>query len=174
MIDADQIIRSLNLRPLEGEGGFFVETWQGPNVSLPEGVGALSGHLRPIGTAIYYLITPDSFSVLHRLRADEMFHFYLGDPCEMLLLGPSGQVETRRLGTDLAAGMQPQVVVPAGWWQGTKLHRHGRYALLGTTMAPGFHQNDFELAPGDALLREFPDHRTLIEPYLPQRPNERD
>ena len=167
MINADQIIRSLGLQPLEGEGGFFAETWRGPNVALPEGAGALSGHHRPLGTAIYYLITPDSFSALHRLRSDEVFHFYLGDHCEMLLLGPSGQVETRRLGVDLAAGMQPQVVVPAGWWQGTKLNHHGRYALLGTTMAPGFHQNDFELAARDVLLRDFPDHKSLIEPYLP-------
>ena len=166
MVDADQIVRRLGMRPLEGEGGYYVESWRGPDVELPPGAGSLAGVRRPLGTAIYYLVTPDSFSALHRLRADEIFHFYAGDPCEMLLLGPGGEVSTRLIGPGFAEGMRPQVVVPAGWWQGTRLRAGGRFALLGTTMAPGFHPDDFELAERAVLQGEFPDHKHLIEPFF--------
>jgi uncharacterized protein len=170
MTDADQVIRRLDLKPLAGEGGYFVETWRGPEAELPPGAGSRSGARRPLGSAIYYLVTPDSFSALHRLRSDEVFHFYLGDPCEMLLLGPDGESLTHLLGVDLAEGMRPQVVVPAGWWQGTRLRDQpgGRFALLGTTMAPGYHPDDFELADRVGLLREYPEQRHLIEPFFPR------
>jgi predicted cupin superfamily sugar epimerase len=82
-------------------------------------------------------LTPDTFSALHRLASDEVFHFYLGDPVEMLQVWPDGSHRVVLIGTDLAAGERPQVVVPRGIWQGARLRPGGRFALLGTTVAPG-------------------------------------
>ncbi len=156
MTTAADVIAALGLRRLPGEGGYFVETFRGTEIIAPAGAGELAGQRRPLSTAIYYLITPDDFSALHRLRADEIFHFYLGDPCEMTLLDPDGRVERRLLGPDLAAGMTPQVRVPAGVWQGTRLVPGGAFALLGTTMAPGFDPADFELGERQRLLVGWP------------------
>ncbi len=135
MTTAQDIIETLGLQPLEGEGGFFRQTW------IKE-----SANGAPIGTAILYLITPESFSALHRLDADEVFHFYLGDPCEQIVITPDNDLHLETLGSNILAGEQVQSIVPAGCWQGTKLVEGGSWALVGTTMAPGFHTEGFELA----------------------------
>jgi uncharacterized protein len=115
-----------------------------------------------LSTAIYYLLTPETFSALHRLRSDEVFHFYLGDPVEMLQLLPGGEGRLHVLGTDLAAGMRPQVVVPRDVWQGARLLPGGSLALLGTTVAPGFDPADCESGKRDALVAAYPDFRERI------------
>jgi predicted cupin superfamily sugar epimerase len=140
MPTAEEIIRFLQLRPLPLEGGWYRET-----------------HRSSFSTAIYYLLTPDTFSALHRLPADEVFHFYLGDPVEMLQLGPTPEEGGRlvTLGPDIFSGQQVQIVVPAGVWQGSRLIPGGRFALLGTTMAPGFEFAQYEAG----------DRRTLAEAY---------
>lgn len=155
---ADEVIARLGLEPLPGEGGWFRQTWVSP-ASKP---GAT-----PAGTAIYYLVTPESWSALHRLQDDEVFHFYLGDSCVMVMASPDGELREVRLGPDLAAGELVQHVVPAGWWQGTQLAPGGAWALLGTTMAPGFDPNRFELASPEALERFDTATRARLQPYLP-------
>jgi predicted cupin superfamily sugar epimerase len=112
-----------------------------------------SGDERDASTAIYYLLTPDTFSAMHRLPGDELFHFYLGDPVEMLQLRPDGVVQHVVIGNDLAAGMQPQVIVAGGVWQGCRLRDGGRVALMGTTMSPGSR---------DSLIASYPDARDAI------------
>jgi uncharacterized protein len=158
----EDVIRLLGLAPLPEEGGFYRETWRSaleiPEECLP--AGYCGG--RSFGTAIYYLITPESFSALHRVRGDEMFHFYGGDPVEMLLIRPDGSWETRLLGCDLAAGHLLQVVVPGGVWQGMRLAEGGGYALFGVTMAPGFDFADFESGDRELLVREHPELRELM------------
>jgi hypothetical protein len=101
--------------------------------------------------------------MLHRLRSDEIYHFYLGDPVELLLLEPGGTGRLLVLGADLVAGLRPQAVAPAGAWQGSRLAAGGRWALLGTTMAPGFDPADFEPGRRADLSARWPDHRALIE-----------
>lgn len=155
---ADEVIRRFGLAPMEREGGWFVETWRAPE-TLP---GA-DGRARSAGTAIYYLITPRSFSEMHRLPGAEVFHFYLGDPAEMLMLEPRGAGRVVTLGADLDAGMQLQVVVPGGVWQGTRLAPGGTWALLGTTMAPGFDPADYVRGDRATLIAGWPDHRREIE-----------
>jgi uncharacterized protein len=158
MFTADEVIAALGLRPLPVEGGYYRETYRAA-LRLP--AGALGPHYadaRAASTAIYYLLTPDTFSALHRLPGDEVYHFYLGDPVEVLQLGPApadgGRVLT--LGTDLRAGQAPQAVVPGGVWQGSALASGGRFALLGTTMAPGFEFADYEAGDRAALLATYP------------------
>jgi uncharacterized protein len=165
--DLPDLMRLLDLKPHPEEGGYFVETYRSDE-RLPAGTLPRCAGTRAVATAIYFLVTPGAHSALHRLPTDELFHFYLGDPVEMLQLRPDGTARVRVLGTDLEAGMRPQVVVPRGTWQGSRLRPGGRYALLGTTMAPGFEPSDYE--PGDpgALVEAYPGHRELILALAPR------
>lgn len=158
---AGDIIRLLHLEPLPREGGWYRETYR----SL---LRAADGS-RSAGTAIYYLLTPDTYSALHRLPTDEVFHFYLGDPVDMLQLGPTpregGRIVT--LGADILAGQVLQTVVPAGVWQGSILRADGAFALMGTTMAPGFDFADYEGADRASLTAAFPDFAERIARLCP-------
>jgi uncharacterized protein len=161
MLTAENIRELLNMRPHPIEGGYFAETYRGmpmiPKTLLP-GYPAD----RSISTAIYYMLTPDTFSAMHRVRGDEMFHFYLGDPVEMLQLKPDGTGEILVLGQDIAAGMRLQHTVSGGMWQGSRLRQGGKYALLGTTMAPGFEYEDYETGKRPNLLTQYPAHSQMI------------
>ncbi len=160
-----QLIRALDLQPLAGEGGLFHEMYRSvesiPAGALPE---RYSQEEKPFGTAILYLLTeaPDSFSTLHRLLTDEIWHFYLGDPLELTLLLPGGQAEHITLGQDVLNGQRVQFTVPRGTWMGARLAAGGQFALLGTTMAPGFTPCDFQLGGRDQLLAEYPAEREQI------------
>lgn len=163
MPTVDEIIRTLDLRPLPGEGGLFKEMYRSDRVLqpayLPEGYRGS----RSLSTAIYYLITRDDFSALHRVRGDEVFHFYAGDPVDLWQLREDGTSEWMTLGIDLTLGMRPQVVVPGGVWQALVLRPGGSFALLGTTMSPGFDVDDFELGERTALSKQFPAFSAEIE-----------
>jgi len=160
---AEEIKRMLRLEPHPIEGGHFLETWKSeeqiPHAALP----ARYGGARAAGTAIYYLLEPSTFSEMHRLISDEVFHFYLGDPVEMLQLWPDGSSRVVVLGNDLAAGMLPQFIAPKGVWQGTRLVPGGEVALLGCTVSPGFDFADYETGRREHLLREYPESAALIE-----------
>jgi len=162
MIRPDQIIALLNLKPHPEEGGYFVETYRSPETIPEKALPNRYKGFRIFGTAIYYLLTPETFSAMHRLRSDEIFHFYFGDPAEMLQLLPDGSGKVTTIGTDILHGMQPQVVAPRGVWQGTRLLKDGRFALLGTTVSPGFEFEDYESGRRDELLRSHPKFRDLI------------
>lgn len=161
-LDAKTVAERLGLEPLPGEGGYYRETWR--SAESPEALPERYSGRRPFGTAIYFLLTdaPEGFSAWHRLATDEVYHFYLGDPVELCLLRPGAQSERLTLGHDLVAGQHVQVVAPRGVWQASRLVARGRWALLGTTMAPGFDWADFELARAEELLEGWPDHADLI------------
>ena len=165
---AEEVKQLLHLEPLAIEGGFFRETyrsrWHVTSEYLPDGFRGS----RSIGTAIYYMITPETFSPLHRLPGTEVFHFYLGDPVIMLQLCPDGSSRTITLGTDLLNGQQPQVVVRGHVWQGCKLAPGGKWALMGTTMSPGFDYADYEDADREALAAQYAEHADLIRMYTKQ------
>jgi predicted cupin superfamily sugar epimerase len=141
VLTAARLIELLRLEPLPIEGGHFRQTWRSD-----------------AGTAIYYLLSddPDSFSAMHRLPTDEIYHFYLGDPVEMLVLHADGRVEDVTLGPDVLKGEHVQFVVPHGVWQGSRLRDGGRIALLGTTMAPGFDPSGYEGGSRERLIAEYP------------------
>ncbi|CAN5577857.1 cupin domain-containing protein [soil metagenome] len=151
MSKAAEIIRLLDLQPLAMEGGFFRETYRSRSMLTPACLGNSFPQNKAAGTAIYYLLTLDTYSALHRLPTDEIFHHYSGGPVEMLQLWPDGRSVVVLLGSDLAAGQRPQVVVPAGVWQGSRLLAGGDFALMGTTMAPGFDYADYESGEREAL-----------------------
>lgn len=168
-MNAEQIIEFFDMRPLPGEGGFYVETYRCrekiSQAKLPE---RYAGD-RSFSTAILYLLTPEEFSVLHRVKSDEIFHFYLGDSVTMLQLRPDGGSEVITLGSDILNGQRVQVAVPQGTWQGCFLNEGRKFALLGTTVAPGFETDDFEPARRQNLLLQYPTQRDLIIRLTPQR-----
>jgi predicted cupin superfamily sugar epimerase len=170
---AKEIIERLKLIPLPSEGGYYRETYRSNAAKIDASLfGIDSKSARNVSTAIYYLVVPESFSALHRVKSDEIFHFYGGDAVEMIQIDTTGRLETFSMGNDLANGQFPQVVVPRGVWQGLRLVDGGQWALMGTTVAPGFEFEDFELGNRNQLANSFPQHRDSIvrftrEPELP-------
>lgn len=163
MLTADEIIKLLGLEPHPAEGGYFRETYRCAESAPAESLPARYGEPRSFSTAIYYLLTPDTCSRMHRVASDEVFHFYLGDPVTMLQLRDDGSSDVIALGPDIAAGERLQLVVPGGVWQGSCLADGGDCALMGTTVAPGFDYADYEDGDRQQLIAAHPEHRDLIE-----------
>jgi predicted cupin superfamily sugar epimerase len=161
MLTAEQIRELLKMQPHPIEGGYFAETYRSARAIPRSALAGYSGD-RCLSTAIYYLLTPDTFSAMHRVRGDEMFHFYLGDPVEMLQLKSDGTAEVLVLGHGIASGMRLQHNVPGGVWQGSRLKAGGKYSLLGTTMAPGFEYEDYETGNRQELIARYPRHTEMI------------
>lgn len=147
-----EIIEHLELEPLEPEGGYFRRTYEKQSSS--------SNDL--LSTGIYFLLTENTFSALHRLKHDELYHFYLGDPVELCELLPNRAVKKTILGKEILDNQQVQHLVPANTWQGSQLVEGGKWALLGTTMVPGFEWNDFELGKRDKLISKYPQNESII------------
>jgi predicted cupin superfamily sugar epimerase len=155
---AEEVKTLLGLVPHPREGGFYVRTYEAAEmVSL-----ARYPAERRTGTAIYYLLEPGTFSEMHRLKSDEVFHFYAGDAVEMLQLheGHAGQMVV--IGNDLSRGERPQVVVPHGVWQGSRLRAGGSWALLGCTVSPGFEFGDYEAGDRAELMGLWPEWAGMI------------
>ena len=162
MTSAKDIIRKLDLKP-HPEGGYYREIYRsGEEIdkdSLPD---RYSGS-RCFGTGIYYLLTPGDMSAMHRVKSDETFHFYMGDPTELLLLFPDGSGKIIDVGIDLEKGMEPCVTINRGVWQGQRLKDGGQFVLFGTTVNPGFDFDDFEMGDRNKLQTEYPEFSEMIE-----------
>jgi predicted cupin superfamily sugar epimerase len=162
MPTADQIRTLLNLKPHPEEGGYFIETYRSSETISEKALPGRYKGVRTLGTAIYYLLTTETFSAVHRLQSDEIFHFYLGDPVQMLQLWPDASGRVVILGSDILNGMELQVVVPRGVWQGARLLKNGKFALLGATVSPGFEFVDYESGPREELIKSYPEFQDLI------------
>lgn len=167
MLTAQEIIDRLGLIAHPEEGGFYRETYRSSEEIPAEALPGRYKSAKPFSTVIYYLLTPETCSLMHRLTSDEVFHFYLGDPVVMLLLSPDGGSRQIVLGQDIGSGQQLQVVVPRETWQGSFLMEGGRFALMGTTVSPGFEFSDYEAGERDALIREYPDREDGIKRLTP-------
>jgi predicted cupin superfamily sugar epimerase len=162
MLTADKIISLLNLKPHQMEGGYFAETYRSGEILSRENLPGRYSGPRVLSTAIYYLLTSETFSEMHMLKSDEIFHFYIGDPVEMLRLNPDGSGGRIVMGSNILSGHRLQETVPAGVWQGTRLIEGGRFALLGTTVSPGFDYSDYETGVRDELIRMYPAFNKMI------------
>ncbi|MFN8441506.1 MAG: cupin domain-containing protein [Caldilineaceae bacterium] len=173
---AQQIIDFLKLEALPVEGGLFRQNWRSSEIIPASALPVRYIGEKPFGTAIYALLTneADSFSAMHKLPTDEVYHFYLGDPIEMLQLYPDGSSQRVILGQDLLNGQQIQYVARRDIWQGFHLVPGGSWALIGTTMAPGFTVTDFILAERQVLLERYPAEQELIRALTrPEHPGGR-
>jgi len=152
-ITARDLIRIYGLKP-HPEGGFFRESYRS---------AGKTGGGRSFSTAIYFLLPAGHRSRLHRIQADELWHFYLGGPLTVAAISPDGRVERALLGADAAAGELVQHVVPAGRWFGAYPEAGTEFSFVGCTVAPGFEFSELELGDRAALLEQFPRARELIE-----------
>ena len=159
MLTGQQLIELLNLEPLPHEGGYFRRTYVAQESVAASALPPRYQREMPLSAAIYYLLTPENFSAMHRLQTDEVYHFYYGDPVELLLLSPDGSGKIVTVGTDFGAGMRPQFVVPRDVWQGSLVQPKGQFgfALIGTTMSPAYDDASFELGKREELLCLYPD-----------------
>lgn len=170
---ANELIEKLNLTPLPSEGGYYRESYRSDADKIEASkFGIDAGTKRNVCTAIYFLVIPESFSALHKVKSDEIFHFYGGDPAEMIQIYEDGKLERFVLGNRIDQGEVPQVVVRRGVWQALRLKEGGKWALTGTTVAPGFEFEDFELGDRDKLTKQFPQHRDDIIRFS-REPNEK-
>jgi len=157
---AAERVAQLGLRP-HPEGGWFRETYRSEEL-----VSALPARFpgpRNFSTAIYFLLESGNFSAFHRIRSDELWHFYAGDALEVIEIDEQGKLIVTSLGSDAANGELFQHLVPAGRWFASRVKDGGSYSLVGCTVAPGFDFADFEMAARDALSAEFPEHKTIVE-----------
>jgi hypothetical protein len=159
---ADELKRILKLEPHPREGGWFRQTWKAEQTIPRDVLPRRYEGARAAGTAIYYLLEPDNFSEMHKLASDEVFHYYLGDPVEMLQLSPDGSGREVVLGREIANGELLQTVVPQGVWQGSRLVPGGNVALLGCTVSPGFDYADYVSGSREELSRGWPEWKEMI------------
>ena len=146
-----EVAKLLGLEPLPLEGGLWAQLWRDEH-----------------GTAIYFLMQPGDFSAMHRLDSPELWHHYAGAPVDMLLLEADGAVRRPVLGDGLGEGQRPFVAVPAGVWMGAATL--GEWSLVGTTMAPPFHQEGFELGRLEDLVDQYPAAAADIVRFVRQEP----
>ena len=150
----EEIISALHMEPLLGEGGMWRKMFRSDE-PVPNGLFLGRNGAHVLYGSILYLLTRDTFSRMHRLPTDEIWHFYMGASCETTVLCPDGTGHVNRLGHDILHGEQVTALVPRGCWQGTRIVGEGEWALLGTTMAPDYEQADYEDGT-DALLLQYP------------------
>ncbi|MFQ5583546.1 MAG: cupin domain-containing protein [Calditrichia bacterium] len=160
--DAQYWIEKLALQP-HPEGGYYRETYRSQEVIDTACLPPRYNSDRNLSTAIYYLLQGDQFSAFHRLRSDEIWHFYTGSPLLLHTIEESGKYSKIILGPDFEKGEVFQAVVPHGGWFGAEVTVANSFSLLGCTLAPGFDFADFELGNRKALIQQFPRHAELIK-----------
>lgn len=145
------------------EGGYYKEVYRSDENIYKNALPSRYSGDRNVATSIYFLINGDEFSSFHRIQSDETWHFYQGTTLELLVIDDHGKLMVFKLGVDLEAGEQLQHTIPRNHWFAARVIDKGSYTLVGCTVAPGFHFDDFELAERSKLIGQFPKHKKLIE-----------
>ncbi len=160
--DAKYWIEKLGLEA-HPEGGYYRQTYKADLILAKESLPRDFGGARAVSTAIYFLLEGENFSAFHRLRSDEVWHFYVGTTVVVYVIEADGRYSEILLGNDPKAGEVLQAVVKAGCWFGSRVKDGRGFALVGCTVAPGFDFEDFEMAKREELVRAYPEHRKVIE-----------
>lgn len=161
-MEAHQVVETLGLTRHPREGGWFKETYRSQDFIDATALPARYGANRVCSTQILYLITNEQYSRFHRVKSDEIFHFYLGQPAKLCVLSPDGQMQQLVLGNDITRGECLQAIVPAGHWQGVFPINENSWSLLGATVSPGFEYADFDEPERSVLLEKYPQHEELV------------
>jgi hypothetical protein len=143
------------------EGGYYKEMYRSTEMIKANALPERFGGDRSLSTAIYFLLEKGNFSAFHRIKSDECWHFYLGNPLSVYVIYPDGDLEVIKLGNDPANGQVFQAVVPAGCWFASE--SSGEFSFVGCTVSPGFDFQDFELAKADQLSKKYPQHADTIQ-----------
>ena len=159
------LIRKFDLKE-HPEGGYFIESYRSSEILSRSALPARYKGDRSFSTAIYFLLPSGAVSRLHRIASDEVWHFYLGGPLEILQIDPNGRMEKTILGQDVAAGQKLQHAVPAGCWFGARPAESSAFSFVGCTVAPGFDFADFELADAEDLIQRFPNLKEEISLFF--------
>jgi uncharacterized protein len=158
-----EIIRLLHLQ--SATCGFVRESFKS-DVQMPASIlppGYAGDHV--LGNVLYFLVTPDAPVRLHRIRSDQMYHHYLGDPLEVLLLYADGRHEVKRVGSDLSAGIEPQLFIPGGTYHAARVSSSSGYALLGTSIWVRAEPTDVQMGNPELLEKSFPSARSQIADF---------
>ena len=162
MITVKELIERYNLQA-HPEGGHYLQTYYSTETIPADTLPGRFGGDRCFSTAIYFLLVGKQFSTFHRIKSDELWHFYNGVGLHIYVLHPDGRGEVLKLGADLANGYSFQQVVPAGCWFASKPVDENGFSFVGCTVAPGFDFADFELAKKDDLIKQYPQYGDWIE-----------
>ncbi|NRA93136.1 MAG: cupin domain-containing protein [Psychroserpens sp.] len=160
--DITSIIKSLDLQP-HPEGGYFKETYRSDGRINVDSLGPSYSGSRNYSTCIYFLLTSENFSAFHRIKQDEIWHFYKGSPIVLHTISSEGIYHKQLIGSNFENDEVPQYVVKGGDWFAAEVLDADSYSLVGCTVAPGFSFEDFEMADRSDLTKDFPEHRDIIE-----------
>ncbi len=165
--EVGKIVEKLEMKA-HPEGGFYKETYRSEGV-IPKDVlaGDFSGD-RNYCTGIYFLLTSDNFSAFHKIKQDEMWHYYAGSSLYVHVITPEGKYIKYAVGMNLDQGESPQLVVPANSWFASSVKDNQGYSFVGCTVSPGFDFDDFVLAERNFLIKQYPDHSEIISKYTRQ------
>ena len=180
MIDAEFIIKKLELEKHVSEGGYFKESYRSPDMISNNGFHNKKHEheiseetpyhekIRPASTLIYYLLVGNQYSAIHRVKSDEIWHFYLGSPVTIHIINEDRISPRIQLGNNLENGENIHYVVTKDTWFCAEINNKTSFALMGCTVSPGFDFEDFELGTKDKLILQYPQHRDLIERFAKQ------
>lgn len=157
----EELATQLQLQP-HPEGGFYKEVYRSVGVIPQAALGNGFSGERNYSTSIYFMLVGGNFSAFHRIKSDELWHFYDGDSCHVYVIHLNGELEIIRLGKDIANGEVYQAVVPAGAWFASECSNSAGYSLTGCTVSPGFDFADFEMTERDSLINEYPKYIDII------------
>jgi hypothetical protein len=155
------IVEKLELLP-HPEGGYFKETYRSQGIIPKESLTADYKSDRNVSTCIYFMLTSDNFSAFHRIKQDEIWHFYDGSPINLHMITATGEYTNQLIGRDFRKGELPQFIVPGGCWFATEIIEPDTFALSGCTVAPGFDFEDFEMLSRKELTALFPEHGEVV------------
>lgn len=167
MRDANYWIKHLNLLP-HPEGGYFREVYRSDEKIKGSSLPDRFTNDRHINTSIYFLLCKDMFSAFHRIKSDEIWHFYDGDHVSIYMINDENKLITYKLGLLPEKGILPQITIPANNWFASE--STGDFSLVGCTVSPGFNFNDFEMGDRNSMIYQYPKHRNIIERLTKPKP----
>ena len=161
MLTAQQLIEGYKLQS-HPEGGYYLETYRSAETIPADALPSRFSGRRSFSTAIYFLLEENQFSAFHRIKGDELWHFYTGIGLHIYVIHPDGRGEVLKLGKDITNGYSFQLIIPAGCWFASRPANENGFSFVGCTVAPGFDFTDFEMAEKEQLMKEYPQHKEWI------------
>lgn len=159
---AKDYIKRFNLKP-HPEGGYYARSYESDIILEQPCLPACFDGKRFLSTAIYYLLEQGDFSAFHRLKGDECWHFYAGEPLYLFIIENDGNLQQIVLGNNVPENEIPQFVVKAGKWFAAVPCENSTFSFAGCTVTPGFDFEDLEFANKEALINQYPSLKTIIE-----------